>query len=107
MIEKFGIEPKYIVMQVVSFPDRSGVLYKFGIKPTIATMEERNQKIGAGLKPRRGDAGQARRRPAGERPARQEAQLEASRSSRRPARPPRSSSTSRPRKPPRRPTNFS
>jgi F-type H+-transporting ATPase subunit b len=50
MIEKFGIEPKYIVMQVVSFLILFGVLYKFGIKPTIATMEERNQKIGAGLR---------------------------------------------------------
>lgn len=50
MIAKFGIEPKYIVMQVVSFLILFGVLYKFGIKPTIATMEERNKKIGDGLK---------------------------------------------------------
>ncbi len=50
MIAKFGIEPKYIVMQVVSFLILFGVLYKFGIKPTIATMEERNSKIASGLK---------------------------------------------------------
>jgi F-type H+-transporting ATPase subunit b len=50
MIAKFGIEPKYIVMQVVSFLILFAVLYKFGIKPTIATMEERNQKIAGGLK---------------------------------------------------------
>jgi F-type H+-transporting ATPase subunit b len=46
----FGVEPKYLVMQVVSFLILFGVLYKFGIKPTIATMEERNNKIAAGLK---------------------------------------------------------
>ena len=46
----FGVEPKYLVMQVISFLILFGVLYKFGIKPTIATMEERNQKIAAGLK---------------------------------------------------------
>ena len=46
----FGVEPKYLVMQVVSFLILFGVLYKFGIKPTIATMEERNRKIGEGLK---------------------------------------------------------
>ncbi len=46
----FGVEPKYLVMQIVSFLILFGVLYKFGIKPTIATMEERNAKIGAGLK---------------------------------------------------------
>jgi F-type H+-transporting ATPase subunit b len=46
----FGVEPKYLVMQVISFLILFGVLYKFGIKPTIATMEERNNKIAAGLK---------------------------------------------------------
>ena len=46
----FGVEPKYLVMQVISFLILFGVLYKFGIKPTIATMEVRNQKIADGLK---------------------------------------------------------
>jgi F-type H+-transporting ATPase subunit b len=46
----FGVEPKYLVMQVISFLILFGVLYFFGIKPTIATMEERNKKIAAGLK---------------------------------------------------------
>jgi len=45
----FGVEPKYLVMQVISFLILFGVLYKFGIKPTIATMEERNKQIAAGL----------------------------------------------------------
>jgi F-type H+-transporting ATPase subunit b len=46
----FGVEPKFLVMQVISFLILFGVLYKFGIKPTIATMEERNKKIADGLK---------------------------------------------------------
>lgn len=46
----FGVEPKYLVMQVISFLILFGVLYKFGIKPTVATMEERNKKIAEGLK---------------------------------------------------------
>jgi F-type H+-transporting ATPase subunit b len=45
----FGVEPKYLVMQVISFLILFGVLYWFGIKPTIATMEERNKKIADGL----------------------------------------------------------
>jgi len=48
--EQFGLEPKYVVMQVISFLILFGVLYFFGIKPTIATMEERNKKISDGLK---------------------------------------------------------
>ena len=48
--QQFGLDAKYVVMQVISFLILFGVLYKFGIKPTIATMEERNAKIGAGLK---------------------------------------------------------
>ena len=48
--EKFGLEWKYVAIQTVSFLILFGVLYKFGIKPTIATMEERNKKIESGLK---------------------------------------------------------
>jgi F-type H+-transporting ATPase subunit b len=50
IVEKFGIEPKYVVMQVISFLILFAVLYFFGIKPTVATMEERNKKIESGLK---------------------------------------------------------
>ncbi len=48
--EHFGVEPKLILFQLISFLILFGVLYKFGIKPTIATMEARNQKIQSGLK---------------------------------------------------------
>ncbi len=47
---KFGLEWKYIVVQVISFLILFGVLYKFAIKPTTATMEERNKKIADGLR---------------------------------------------------------
>lgn len=47
--ERFGLEPKYIIMQVISFLVVLFVLYKFGIKPVTATMEERNRKIEAGI----------------------------------------------------------
>lgn len=50
MIQTFGIEWHYIVWQIASFLILFGVLYKFGIKPTVATMEARNAKIASGLK---------------------------------------------------------
>jgi F-type H+-transporting ATPase subunit b len=48
--QQFGLEPKFVIMQIVSFLILFAVLYKFGIKPTIATMEARNNKIAEGLK---------------------------------------------------------
>jgi len=50
IVEKFGIEWHYVVWQIASFLILFAVLYKFGIKPTVATMEERNKKIESGLK---------------------------------------------------------
>lgn len=50
LVEKFGLEPKYIITQAVSFLIVLAILYKFAIKPTIVTMDERAEKIGAGLK---------------------------------------------------------
>lgn len=48
--ERFGLEPKYVVMQVISFLIVLAILYKFGIKPVTATMEERARKIEAGIR---------------------------------------------------------
>lgn len=48
--EYFGVEKKYIIYQLISFAIVLVVLYKFGIKPVTATMEERNRKIEAGIK---------------------------------------------------------
>ena len=50
LAEKFGLEWKYVAIQAFSFLVVLIVLYLFGIKPTIAAMEERAVKIGAGLK---------------------------------------------------------
>lgn len=50
LITRFGIQPGYIAMQFVSFAILAFVLYRFAIKPTLATMDERNTKIEAGLK---------------------------------------------------------
>ncbi|MDP3069704.1 MAG: F0F1 ATP synthase subunit B [Opitutaceae bacterium] len=48
--ERFGLEPKYVVMQVISFLVVLFVLYRFAIKPVTATMEERARKIESGIK---------------------------------------------------------
>lgn len=50
MLVKFGVEWKYVVWQLISFVVVLAVLYKFGIKPVAATMEERNRKIESGIK---------------------------------------------------------
>ena len=50
LLEKFGVEWRYVVWQIISFIIVLAVLYKFGIKPVVATMEERNRKIESGLK---------------------------------------------------------
>lgn len=47
---RFGIEPVFLAMQVLSFGILAYVLYRFMIKPVIATVDERNQKIESGLK---------------------------------------------------------
>jgi F-type H+-transporting ATPase subunit b len=50
LVEKFGIDWHYILLQGISFLILFVVLYKFGIKPTIAAMEERQNKIESGIK---------------------------------------------------------
>lgn len=47
---QFGIEGKYLLMQIISFSILAFVLYRFFFKPVLATIEERNQKIADGLK---------------------------------------------------------
>lgn len=48
--EHFGVEPKFILFQLISFLIVLVVLYKFAIKPVTATMEERTKKIESGIK---------------------------------------------------------
>ena len=50
LVTKFGIDGANVGMQLLSFSILAIVLYKFAIKPVLATMDERNAKIDAGLK---------------------------------------------------------
>lgn len=47
---KFGLQLNYVIIQAISFLIVMGVLYRYMIKPTIATMDERAVKIDSGLK---------------------------------------------------------
>jgi len=49
LVTKFGIDGVNVGMQLLSFSILAVVLYKFAIKPVLATMEQRNAKIEAGL----------------------------------------------------------
>ena len=46
---QFGIEGKYLLMQVVSFSILAFVLYRFFFKPVLASVDERNRQIQQGL----------------------------------------------------------
>ncbi|MBL9206480.1 MAG: F0F1 ATP synthase subunit B [Opitutaceae bacterium] len=50
LLTQFGVELKYVIWQLVSFTIMAFVLYRWAIKPVIATMDERNAKIESGLK---------------------------------------------------------
>jgi F-type H+-transporting ATPase subunit b len=49
ILSQFGIESKYLLMQVISFSILAFVLYRFLLKPVLATMGERQRQIDAGL----------------------------------------------------------
>lgn len=48
--QDFGIAPSLIVAQILSFSIVAFVLWKFAFKPVMVTLDERQQKIAAGLK---------------------------------------------------------
>lgn len=50
LAEQFGLSVNYIVMQAVSFTILAFVLYRWGFKPVLATMDDRQHKIESGLK---------------------------------------------------------
>ncbi|ATC64024.1 ATP synthase F0 subunit B [Nibricoccus aquaticus] len=50
LVTKFGIDAVNIGMQLASFTILAVVLYKFAIKPVLATMDQRTSKIESGLK---------------------------------------------------------
>jgi F-type H+-transporting ATPase subunit b len=50
LLVQFGVEWKYVAWQMVSFATLAFVLYRFAIKPVLATMDDRNARIEQGLK---------------------------------------------------------
>ena len=50
LVLKFGIDGYNVAWQLASFTILAVVLYQFALKPVLATMDERNTKIEAGLK---------------------------------------------------------
>jgi F-type H+-transporting ATPase subunit b len=49
LIQQFGIEPAFLIMQLISFGLLAWVLYRFMIKPVLATVDERQARISSGL----------------------------------------------------------
>ena len=50
LTEQFGINVPFILAQILSFSIVAFVLWKFAFKPVMVTLDERQQKIAAGLK---------------------------------------------------------
>ena len=50
LLEQFGIQPSFLIAQIISFSVLAFVLYRYGFKPILATVDERQRKIEAGLK---------------------------------------------------------
>ena len=46
---KFGVTWPTLIAQIVNFILVAAVLYKFAVRPIVATLEERQQKIAEGL----------------------------------------------------------
>ena len=46
---KFGIQPRYLLAQVINFLFVAYLLYRFALKPALKVIEERQQKIADGL----------------------------------------------------------
>jgi len=49
MLETMGVNIPHIVMQLISFSFLAFVIYRWGFKPVLQTMDERQQKISDGL----------------------------------------------------------
>ena len=49
LLEQFGIEPAILISQILSFSLLAFVLYRFGFKPILAAVDERQRKIESGL----------------------------------------------------------
>lgn len=49
LVEQFGIVPSYLITQIFSFSILAFVLYRYGFKPILAVVDERQRKIESGL----------------------------------------------------------
>jgi len=49
LVEQFGIAPSYLITQIISFSILAFVLYRYGFKPILAAVDERQKKIESGL----------------------------------------------------------
>ncbi|RKX36040.1 MAG: ATP synthase F0 subunit B [Verrucomicrobia bacterium] len=49
VVHEFGIEWPFLIAQIISFSVVAFLLYKFAFKPVLATIDERQTKIEAGL----------------------------------------------------------
>ena len=49
LVDRFGVEWKFLAAQIINFCIVAFLLYKFAFKPVLATIEERQEKISDGL----------------------------------------------------------
>jgi F-type H+-transporting ATPase subunit b len=50
VVGPFGVKPTLLIAQIINFAIVAFVVYQFGIKGVLKTMDERNKKIADGLK---------------------------------------------------------
>ncbi|HEX9783878.1 MAG TPA: F0F1 ATP synthase subunit B [Opitutaceae bacterium] len=50
LFHRFGIDPPYLISQIVSFGVVAFLLYRYAFKPVLATLDERQKKISDGLR---------------------------------------------------------
>jgi F-type H+-transporting ATPase subunit b len=50
VVGPFGVKPALLIAQIINFSIVAFVVYQFGIKGVLKTMDERNKKISDGLK---------------------------------------------------------
>ena len=77
LLTRFGVEPGYVAWQLVSFAILAFVLYRFAIRPILATVDDRNRQIESGLQNAKATAAQLENAKAEAAAQIKQAQLEA------------------------------
>ena len=49
LFDKFGLDARFLIAQIINFVIVAAILYKFAFKPVLATIEERQKTIAEGL----------------------------------------------------------